>query len=123
MKNDIPDLKIKKVAKTYNDALASPDWDQTVPTLMMFLGSSLGNFPLADSPEMIKRIGQSMRTGDQLLIGLDLQKDPEIILAAYNDSKGVTSDFNLNLLDRINKEMGANFNRDKFKHFPTYDPE
>jgi len=90
---------------------------------MMFLGSSLGGFPLADSQKMIKEIAHSLKPGDYLLIGLDLQKDPEIILAAYNDSKGITREFNLNLLDRINKELGANFNRDKFKHFPTYDPD
>jgi len=75
------------------------------------------------SEKMIKEIAHSLKPGDYLLIGLDLQKDPEIILAAYNDSKGITREFNLNLLDRINKELGANFNRDKFKHFPTYDPD
>ena len=56
------------------------------------------------------------------MIGADLKKDPEKILAAYNDSKGVTRAFNLNLLERINRELGGDFNLEKFHHYPVYDP-
>ena len=63
-----------------------------------------------------------MKPGDQLLIGLDLKKDPAIIRAAYNDAGGFTRDFNLNLLLRINRELGADFDLDRFEHRPEYDP-
>jgi uncharacterized SAM-dependent methyltransferase len=63
-----------------------------------------------------------MTTGDNLLIGFDLKKHPETILNAYNDRQGITRDFNLNLLKRINHELGANFALDQFTHFPIYNP-
>jgi uncharacterized SAM-dependent methyltransferase len=63
-----------------------------------------------------------MVTGDQLLIGFDLKKDPAVILAAYNDRAGITAAFNLNLLERINREYEANFDLNSFRHWPTYDP-
>ena len=72
---------------------------------MMFLGSNLGNFPMKNGQEFISQISSALKPGDFFLIGLDLQKDPDVILDAYNDSKGVTKEFNLNLLDRINKEL------------------
>ena len=64
-----------------------------------------------------------MRSHDALMIGLDLQKDPAVIRAAYNDADGHTRDFNLNLLHRINTELGGNFDLDAFTHAPEYDPE
>ena len=63
-----------------------------------------------------------MTSQDRLLIGFDLKKDPEVIMDAYSDSKGITSEFNYNLLMRINNELEANFNIENFSHFPTYDP-
>ena len=69
------------------------------------------------------RLGTVLGSGDQLLTGFDLRKDPQTILAAYNDSKGVTSEFNLNLLRRINLELDADFDTEAFYHYPVYDPE
>jgi uncharacterized SAM-dependent methyltransferase len=63
-----------------------------------------------------------MNEKDLLLIGFDLMKDPKVILDAYNDKKGITSEFNINLLDRINRELGGNFNRANFSHYPSYNP-
>ena len=63
-----------------------------------------------------------LQPGDQLLIGFDLKKDPNIILNAYNDPAGITAAFNLNLLHRINNELGGNFQVDAFKHWETYNP-
>ncbi|MEO8712987.1 MAG: L-histidine N(alpha)-methyltransferase, partial [Parafilimonas sp.] len=64
-----------------------------------------------------------LNEGDYLLIGFDLKKDPQIILNAYNDKQGITREFNLNLLRRINKELNADFIIENFKHFPVYNPE
>jgi L-histidine N-alpha-methyltransferase len=90
--------------------------------LILFMGANLGNFQLQEAFEILDhlRIGSSYE--DFVLIGLDLKKDPQTILNAYHDSKGVTEAFNLNLLTRINRELGADFNEDSFLHWPTYDP-
>ena len=64
-----------------------------------------------------------MQPGDMLLIGMDLCKEPETILRAYNDAAGVTAAFNLNLLHRINRDLGGKFLVDQFSHFPLYDPQ
>ena len=63
-----------------------------------------------------------LRPGDMLLTGFDLKKHPGMILSAYNDAAGITRAFNLNLLERINRELDADFDVNKFEHFPTYDP-
>ena len=91
--------------------------------VVMFLGSNLGNFKHEKAVEFLDLIRGSMRRNDALLIGLDLQKEPAVIRAAYNDAAGHTRDFNLNLLYRINRELGANFSVNDFKHAPEYNPE
>ena len=64
----------------------------------------------------------NLNSGDYFLIGVDLKKDPELILNAFNDKGGLTKAFNLNLLDRINRKLDGNFRTENFSHFPTYDP-
>jgi L-histidine Nalpha-methyltransferase len=89
--------------------------------LILFLGSNIGNFSPNETRNFLKRLAWSLNENDRLIIGFDLQKDPEVILAAYNDKAGVTRDFNLNLLHRINRELGANFDTEQFEHRPVYD--
>jgi len=91
--------------------------------VVMFLGSNLGNFKHDKAVEFLRLIRGTMRSEDAMLIGLDLQKEPAVIRAAYNDAGGHTRDFNLNLLHRINRELGGNFTVSDFKHAPEYDPE
>jgi dimethylhistidine N-methyltransferase len=101
------------------------DWPRTASyrrQVVMLLGSNLGNFDENESNTLFQRIHSRLRKGDLLLLGLDLQKDPEIILAAYNDRDGVTARFNLNLLRRLNRELGMNFALDQFRHYATYNP-
>jgi L-histidine N-alpha-methyltransferase len=88
--------------------------------LVLFLGSNIGNFSLEDSLVFLRTIWKNLAKDDQVLIGFDLKKDINILLNAYNDRNGVTSQFNLNLLSRINRELGANFVMDNFQHFGTY---
>ena len=90
--------------------------------VILFLGSNIGNFTLDETKSFLKGIREKIYEGDLLLLGLDLKKDPEKILNAYDDKEGVTQQFNLNLLDRINGELGADFSVDKFKHSPSYNP-
>ena len=90
--------------------------------IILFLGSNIGNFKGENAIPFLKHLGADMTSQDRLLIGFDLKKDPEVIMDAYSDSKGITSEFNYNLLKRINNELEANFNIENFSHFPTYDP-
>jgi L-histidine N-alpha-methyltransferase len=84
--------------------------------LVLYIGSSIGNFEPAESVRVLRRIRRSMRSGDGLLVGADFAKSPKILLPAYDDSQGVTSAFNKNVLTRINRELEANFDLDAFRH-------
>ena len=90
--------------------------------LILFLGSNIGNFAKADAAGFVASLQQCMMPGDLILIGFDLKKNPAQILAAYNDADGITRAFNLNLLKRINKELGGDFALNQFTHYPTYNP-
>lgn len=87
---------------------------------LLFLGSSIGNFYLNDSKEFLRIIRSFLHHGDYVLIGFDLLKDIDVLMRAYNDKDGITREFNLNLLRRINNELGANFNIKSFYHYGTY---
>lgn len=119
---EFPGLSVEPIQGTYHEVLATEHWDREQPSLMLFLGSNMGNFLEGEALNLLDEIGQALRKDDMLLAGFDLMKDPEVILQAYNDSQGITRDFNLNLLYRINRELGGNFDPYKFKHWPVYDP-
>jgi uncharacterized SAM-dependent methyltransferase len=90
--------------------------------VLLFLGSNIGNFSREHSLSFFRDLHSVMNKDDLLFIGFDLQKDPHIIVRAYDDAQGVTARFNLNLLARINRELGANFDLDKFSHYAIYSP-
>ncbi|OEJ99458.1 L-histidine N(alpha)-methyltransferase [Roseivirga misakiensis] len=119
---EIPSLKVEPIVGEYFSALKELSGNDSTKEVVLFLGSNIGNFDEASGVEFLKHIGANLAAGDMLLIGFDLMKDPRKILSAYNDREGVTKAFNLNLLTRINSELGANFKIDQFDHFPTYDP-
>lgn len=89
--------------------------------LVLFLGSTIGNFDRRCAEEFLSILREELRTGDYLLLGADLQKPEEQILAAYDDPTGVTAAFNLNVLGRINRELGGNFALRRFEHVARYD--
>ncbi|MEN0052956.1 MAG: L-histidine N(alpha)-methyltransferase [Mucilaginibacter sp.] len=91
--------------------------------VVLFLGSNIGNMPVNDALEFCRELRRHLSPGDMVLIGMDLKKNPKVVLAAYNDKEGITKRFNLNLLERINRELNGNFDVSKFDHYPTYDPE
>ncbi|HEY4930711.1 MAG TPA: L-histidine N(alpha)-methyltransferase [Terriglobales bacterium] len=84
--------------------------------LVLYIGSSIGNFEPDESVRVLRRIRRTLRAGDALLLGADLVKSPKILIPAYDDSQGVTAAFNKNVLARINRELEANFNLDTFRH-------
>jgi L-histidine Nalpha-methyltransferase len=90
--------------------------------LVLFLGSNIGNFHKAETDDFLKNLKTSLNTNDYVLMGFDLKKDIQVLNKAYNDSDGLTEAFNLNLLTRINREIGANFNVSTFQHYGFYNP-
>jgi len=91
--------------------------------VVLFLGSNIGNFTRTETVTFYQNISSRLLPGDLVLTGVDLQKHPAVIHAAYNDRQGLTRAFNLNLLRRINRELDANFDLSAFGHYETYDPE
>jgi L-histidine N-alpha-methyltransferase len=91
--------------------------------LVLFLGSSIGNFELIEARSLLRSVREKLHTNDFLLIGFDLQKEESVLNAAYNDKAGMTAKFNLNLLARINRELGGNFDLGKFEHCAFYSHE
>ena len=92
------------------------------PRLVRFMGSNIGNFQGEKSIEFIRFINEFLNPGDFFLMGVDLKKNPHVIRAAYNDEGGVTKRFNLNLLERINRELGGDFELKAFEHYGVYNP-
>ena len=91
--------------------------------VVLFLGSNIGNMTVSNAESFCGELRNHLSPGDMVLIGVDLKKNPKTILAAYNDKGGITKRFNLNLLERVNRELNGDFDISKFEHYPTYDPE
>lgn len=94
-----------------------------VRKVVLFLGANIGNFTTEESIAFLQRLKTYLQPGDLVLIGFDLKKRPEIIYKAYLDTKGTTAAFNLNLLHRINRELGGSFKTNYFRFYPTYNPQ
>ena len=92
-------------------------------TVLLFLGSTIGNLDPGDAVAMLRDLRTEMKPGDALLLGCDLKKDRGVLEPAYNDSLGVTAAFNRNVLARINRELGGNFVPSDFAHHAFYEPE
>lgn len=115
-------LVIDGIVGEYLPALEQALADSPRPKLVVFLGATIGNLPPSEAWTFCWQLHSKLRAGDLLLMGFDLKKDPATILAAYNDQAGLTKAFNLNLLQRINDELGADFDLEAFTHYPVYDP-
>jgi uncharacterized SAM-dependent methyltransferase len=120
--DQLPGLQMKGIAGEYFEGLKKTDKAGRMK-LVMFMGSTIGNMLPPDALAFCRELRSRLNPGDMVLIGFDLKKNPQTILAAYNDAGGITKKFNINLLKRINRELGANFNTAKFMHYPTYDPQ
>lgn len=117
-----PALRIEPHTGDYFKVLSSLKNGSGRRKILMFLGSNIGNFSNDASLDFFRRLRDVMNREDRLFIGFDMQKDPRTIVAAYDDSRGVTADFNLNLLRRINRELDADFDLSKFSHYAQYRP-
>jgi len=122
VRTQLPEVSIEPMVGDYFKILHDIKVENHQRNIVFFLGSNIGNFPQELALSFLGSVAQNLNPKDMMMIGVDLKKDPAVILNAYNDKQGVTSDFNLNLLTRINRELDADFDLSCFKHFPTYNP-
>lgn len=121
---DYPDLVILPVCADYDQPFEIPEPPGRVASrLVYFPGSTIGNFHPDDAVAFLQRMATRVRRGGSLLIGVDLQKDPGMLNRAYNDSQGVTAAFNLNMLLRLNREIGSDFDIERFEHRAFYNED
>jgi dimethylhistidine N-methyltransferase len=116
---DLADVaEVHPIEQPYLDGMATAiaDRDPHVPVLVLFLGSTIGNFERPRAIEFLRDLRGYLQPGDAILVGADLVKDREQMLRAYNDPIGLTAAFNLNLLGRINRELGGTFDLANFQH-------
>ena len=119
---EIPQVKVQAIVGDYFSSLEWLHQHKPKRKIILFLGSNIGNFTKSESIAFLQQIRQHLEPGDLLFLGVDLKKEPAIILRAYADATGVTAEFNLNLLRRINRELGGNFQVDQFMHHAMYNP-
>lgn len=120
MQKRFPDITTTGIVAEYFDGLKWLSTYNDRRNLVLILGSNLGNFPKPQAKVFLRSLWNTLNNGDYVFIGFDLKKDIDLMLDAYNDSQGITAAFNLNLLNRINRELGGNFDLNKFRFFATY---
>ena len=118
-----PGLEIVPVNASFCEALRLPARVLPHAKLGFFPGSTIGNFDPPDAGRLLAHFARVLGPGSRLIVGVDLDKDPRRLEAAYDDAKGVTARFNLNLLERINRELGGDFDLARFQHRAIYDRE
>ncbi|MFC5282981.1 L-histidine N(alpha)-methyltransferase [Pedobacter alpinus] len=122
LKSSLPNLKIKPLVGDYFDVMLDFNKTNKHQNLLLFLGGNIGNYPKNNAIALMQLFNSAMKKGDKLLMGIDLQKNPQIIHQAYSDPQGITKAFNLNLLTRINRELSANFDLNNFDFYCYYNP-
>ncbi|HEY5665985.1 MAG TPA: L-histidine N(alpha)-methyltransferase [Gammaproteobacteria bacterium] len=117
-----PSLSIKPVVADFTKPFDLPEHpEMPARNLVFFPGSTIGNFTRAEAVDLLDVMRGEAKPGGALLIGVDLVKDEDRVLAAYNDSRGTTAEFNLNALQHLNESVGTDFDLDKFAHEAVYD--
>lgn len=116
LQKDFPRLAVLPVVADFTRTFSLPNSALKLPRVGFFPGSTIGNFEPREAERFLRHAGGILGQGSVLIVGVDLVKDRNILHAAYNDAGGVTARFNLNLLKRINRELGADFDLDEFEH-------
>ena len=120
LKQSYPDMKIEGLVAEYFEGLRWLSSKNHGHNVVLFLGSNIVNFSHSEARVFLFSLWNALNNGDIILIGFDLKKDIQVLAKAYNDSQGITAQFNMNLLNRINKELGGNFKPDCFQYHNTY---
>src|SRR6201996_2874292 len=113
---ELPDVTVEPIVADYTEGMRQNNGAPSDRRLVLYIGSSIGNFSPADAVDVLRGVRTQLRPGDGLLLGTDMVKDTRVLLAAYDDAAGVTARFNLNVLTRINRELDARFNTNFFRH-------
>lgn len=121
--NEFAGLKITGIIADYTEGIEMSSYLFAEPKLILFLGSSIGNFDLFHAEQFVQYISSKMNYGDSLLIGFDMVKDIKVLNEAYNDKEGITAEFNMNLLARMNNELEADFDLNNFRHFSFFNQD
>jgi len=120
--DEMPRLEVMPIVGDYFKSLRQIPHVENIRKVVLFMGGNIGNLDFQEAQIFLRVLASHLDKGDLLMTGFDLKKDPQIILDAYNDKAGITSAFNLNLLTRINRELGGDFDITSFRHWPTYHP-
>ena len=123
LSESFPDLPLHPVHADFSQEISLPEEISDAPKLGFFPGSTIGNFEIAEAREFLGDAGALLGQGSSLLIGADLQKDRDILIPAYDDASGVTADFTLNLVHRMNRELGTRLNVARFAHEAVYNDD
>jgi len=126
LSHQFPEVAIHPVVGDYTEDIQLPDSvvrSGAGRRVVFFPGSTISNFTPEEARQFLKNTQSLLRPGDGLLLGVDLIKSPARLHQAYNDQRGITAQFNLNLLQRINRELGGNFDMDNFEHYAYFNPQ
>ncbi|MEH6790219.1 L-histidine N(alpha)-methyltransferase [Parasphingorhabdus sp.] len=123
LQDDFPDLPVHPVEADFMRRVQLPDAVAELPKLGFFPGSTIGNMIARSSVDLLRSMRETLGIGSQLLIGMDRVKDRQVLLDAYDDSAGVTAQFSLNLLDRINRELDGDIPVGKFRHVAVWNDD
>lgn len=118
----VPGLRVEGLHGEYFEMIRSSYEISKRPKLILFMGGNIGNFTRPEALQFCRDLHDQFHRDDLMFVGFDLKKNPSKILAAYSDASGTTKRFNLNLLARINRELGGNFKLNNFDHYASYDP-
>ncbi|MBU2997263.1 L-histidine N(alpha)-methyltransferase [Cellulophaga baltica] len=122
LQEKLPKLSIHPQVGDYFEILSKENVKTKIPSLLLFLGSNIGNYSEQEASNLLQLFNKSMKVGDGLLLGVDIKKNPKKIHDAYFDQHGITKRFNLNLLNRINNEFDGDFNIEDFDFYCYYNP-
>ena len=123
LRREYPKLAVLPVAADFTRPFELPDAVRIMPRVGFFPGSTIGNFEPHEAAAFLRHAGRILGRGATFIVGVDLIKDTQVLQKAYNDPQGVTAKFNLNLLARINRELGAKFNLECFEHHAFFNRE
>jgi len=123
IEREIAGVTVRPQVADYTEGFAMEPTATGERRLVLYIGSSIGNFEPHEALRLLKRVRAGLNAGDAILLGVDLVKDEATLVAAYDDAEGVTAAFNRNLLARLNRELGADFDLDWFAHRAIWNPE
>jgi dimethylhistidine N-methyltransferase len=119
---ELPEVTVEPIVADYTEGMRHNSTAPTGRRLVLYIGSSIGNFSPADAVEVLRGVRAQLSSGDCLLLGTDMVKDARMLHAAYDDAAGVTARFNMNVLSRINRELEGSFNPQLFRHQARWNP-